>query len=292
MLNNQPLGFYGPETLVKDAQRHGLRFLPVDICISGWETSLEQTERERAPCLRLGLNYVKALRKTTAEAIVAERAKRPFRTMQDLVTRVPAINRRELRNLSALGAFNNLGEDYSAGYRITRRDALWDAELVSRPLEPLFKVSGEGERSVHWPLKPMTEIERVMTDIRLTGMSIGKHPIRFVRAMLNHRGVVPVADLWKEKDGGLVEVAGLIICRQRPATATGIVFLSVEDETGIVNVVVMSDLFERERAKIVNSPAAYITGVLQNLEDTVSVRALSIEPLEMIRPKIKSHDFH
>ena len=292
MLNNQPLGFYGPETLVKDAQRHGLRFLPVDIRISGWETSLEQTERERAPCLRLGLNYVKALRKTTAESIVAERVKRPFRTMQDLVTRVPAINRRELRNLSALGAFNNLGEDDSAGYRITRRDALWDAELVSRPLEPLFKVSGEGKRSVHWPLKPMTEIERVMTDIRLTGMSIGKHPIRFVRAMLNHRGVVPVADLWKQRDGGLVEIAGLIICRQRPATATGIVFLSVEDETGIVNVVVMSDLFERERAKIVNSPAAYITGVLQNLEGTVSVRALRIEPLEMIRPKIKSHDFH
>lgn len=289
MLNNQPLGFYGPETLVKDAQRHGLRFLPVDIRISGWESSLEQTKEGSAPCLRLGLNYVKALRKTTAEAIVAER---PFRTMQDLVTRVPAINRRELRNLSALGAFNNLGNYSRAEHRITRRDALWDAELVSRPLEPLFNVSGEEERSVDWPLKPMTEIERVMTDIRLTGMSIGKHPIGFVRAMLNHRGVVPVADLWKERDGGLVEIAGLIICRQRPATATGIVFLSVEDETGIVNVVVMSDLFERERAKIVNSPAAYITGILQNLEATVSVRAVRIEPLEMVRPKIKSHDFH
>ena len=115
MLNNQPLGFYGPETLVKDAQRHGLWFLPVDIRISGWETSLEKTEKEHAPCLRLGLNYVKALRKRTAEAIVAERAKRPFRTMQDLVTRVPAINRRELRNLSALGAFNNRGRGFLCG---------------------------------------------------------------------------------------------------------------------------------------------------------------------------------
>ena len=212
--------------------------------------------------------------------------------MQDLVTRVPAINRRELRNLSALGAFNHLRDEHPGERHITRRDALWEAALVSRPLEPLFSVNGEGKRNLHAPLEPMTEIERVMTDIRLTGMSIGKHPIRFVRAMLDHRGVVPVADLWKEKDGGLVEIAGLIICRQRPATASGIVFLSVEDETGIVNVVVMSDLFERERSKIVNSPAAYITGVLQNLEATVSVRALHIEPLEMIRPRIKSHDFH
>ena len=292
MLNNQPLGFYGPETLVKDAQRHGLRFLPVNIRISGWESSLERDESCNNPCLRLGLNYVKSLRQTTADAIVAERSKRPFRTMQDLVTRVPAINRRELRNLSALGAFNHLRDDHPGERYITRRDALWEAALVSRPLEPLFSVNGEGEQNLYAPLEPMTEIERVMTDIRLTGMSIGKHPIRFVRAMLDHRGVVPVADLWKEKDGGLVEIAGLIICRQRPATATGIVFLSVEDETGIVNVVVMSDLFERERAKIVNSPAAYITGILQNLEATVSVRALHIEPLEMIRPKIKSHDFH
>ena len=294
MLNNQPLGFYGPETLVKDAQRHGLRFLPVDIRISGWESSLERDEEVSRgdPCVRLGLNYVKALRQTTADAIVAERGKRPFGTMQDLVSRVPAINRRELRNLSALGAFNHLGNNLNltGHHRVTRRDALWDAELMSRPLEPLF--SGEGEKSLQSPLEPMTEIERVMTDIRLTGMSIGKHPIRFLRVMLDHRGVVPVADLWKEKDGGLVEIAGLIICRQRPQTASGIVFLSVEDETGIVNVVVMSDLFERERAKIVNSPAAYITGILQNLESTVSVRALRIEPLEMIRPKIKSHDFH
>ena len=293
MLNNQPMGFYGPETLVKDAQRHGLNFLPVDIRISRWESIPERPHSsgseqsgDQKLCVRLGFNYVKGMRQTTAESIIEERGRRPFGSMQDLVNRVPAINRRELRHMSALGALNHLGSKD----RKTRRDALWDAELMKRPLEPLFNREEESEKQS--PLKSMTEIERVMADIRITGMSIGKHPMRFVRSMLDQRGVVPVADLWRHKDGALIEIAGLIICRQRPSTASGIVFLSIEDETGIVNVVVMADLFEKERAQIVNSPAACITGILQNLESTVSLRAMHVAPLGMIQPRIKSHDFH
>ncbi len=217
--------------------------------------------------------------------LIAERNRRLFSSLHDLIIRVPRLNKNEVRNLSAAGAFHRI----SSHRLLTRRDALWDTEVVHRPVGPLFnKVEDLNESS---PLEQMTEIERVVTDLKLTGVSIGKHPITFLRARLNEWGVTPVTRLSELRNNSMVHLAGVVICRQRPSTAKGIIFLSLEDETGIVNVIVMPDIFEQSRFIVVNSPTLHIVGLLQNIESTVSVKALQIFPLEMLRVPIKSHDF-
>jgi len=284
MLNNQPMGFYAPMTLVKDAQRHGLHFLPVDIQQSQWACTLERDGKGEV-CVRLGFNYIRSFRRETAEAVIAARNQAPFTSMHDLCERVPELNKKELRNLSGAGALHHI----SSHRAITRRDALWDAELVSRPAGPLLGQIEEPHGPS--PLEQMTEMDRVVTDLKLTGVTIGKHPITFLRDRLARWGVTPVAALGRLHNNALVQVAGVVICRQRPGTGKGIVFLSLEDETGIANVIVMPDLFEKARATIVNFPALYIIGLLQNLESSVSVKALKVVPLEIAKASIKSHDF-
>ncbi len=285
MLNNQPMGFYAPMTLVNDAQRHGLHFLPVDIQRSQWLCTLERNGNEEL-CVRLGLNYIRGFRRETAQLLIAERNQMQFSSLHDLSKRVPELNKKELRNLSAAGALFRI----SSHRLTTRRDALWDAELVRRPVGPLL--SQIEERQEGSPLEQMTEMERVVTDLKLTGVSIGKHPIAFLRNRLNDMCVTPLTKLASLHNNALVQVAGVVICRQRPGTAKGIVFLSLEDETGIVNVIVMPDLFEQVRSTIVNFPALCIVGLLQNLESSISVKALKVLPLEMVRTSIKSHDFY
>lgn len=284
ILNNQPMGFYAPMTLVKDAQRHGLHFLPVDIQQSQWACTLERDGKGEV-CVRLGFNYIRSFRRETAEAVIAARNQAPFTSMHDLCERVPELNKKELRNLSGAGALHHI----SSHRAITRRDALWDAELVSRPAGPLLGQIEEPHGPS--PLEQMTEMDRVVTDLKLTGVTIGKHPITFLRDRLARWGVTPVAALGRLHNNALVQVAGVVICRQRPGTGKGIVFLSLEDETGIANVIVMPDLFEKARATIVNFPALYIIGLLQNLESSVSVKALKVVPLEIAKASIKSHDF-
>ncbi|MEP7270690.1 MAG: error-prone DNA polymerase [Acidobacteriota bacterium] len=285
MLNNQPMGFYAPMTLVKDAQRHGLHFLPADIHLSKWVCTLEWND-EGELCVRLGFNYIRSFRQETADSLIAERDRRDFSSMHDLSTRVPQMNKKELRNLSAAGVLHRI----SSHRLTTRRDALWDAELVRRPVGPLLSQIEEIIKGS--PLEQMTEMERVVTDLKLTGVSIGKHPIAFLRSRLDGRGVTPLIKLAGLHNNALVQIAGVVICRQRPGTAKGIVFLSLEDETGIANVIVMPDLFEKTRGAIVNFPALFIVGLLQNLESSISVKALKVVPLEMVKTSMRSHDFH
>jgi error-prone DNA polymerase len=300
MLNNQPMGFYHPATLVKDAQRHGLHFRPVDVQRSEWKCGLEggtvHSGKTGTPldvpaynrpghprvspffAVRLGFNYVRGLRKETGEAIAAAR---PFSSIADLVRRVPGIRKDELRMLAEIGAFHSLGID--------RRAALWEAEKALRPAGPLFEEVEAPEPAS--PLAPMQAPERMRADFYGTGLTIGPHPMYLYRASLALRGVLPAEELQYVPKGKLVKVAGCVICRQRPGTAKGFMFLSMEDETGIANAIVEPDLFETYREALVQAPYLLIEGVLQNQQGAVSVKLKRAEPLRFPAVEVPSHDF-
>jgi error-prone DNA polymerase len=282
ILNNQPMGFYAPATLVKDAQRHGLHFNPIDVTRSDWLCTIEEENGERR--VRLGMNYVKGLREQPARAILAARAQAPFASIQDLVDRVPELRKDELRKLSEIGALNFITESPTH-----RRAALWDSELATRPTGPLF---AKPQSLIPNPLPRMTETDRLNSDFRGTHLTIGKHPMAFHREKLNALGVTPAAQLKFVHNGRLVRIAGCIICRQRPGTAKGLLFLSIEDETGVSNAVVMPDVFDRERKTILNNSYLMIDGEMQNVDNVYTVRAAHFEPLHVAEQAVPSHDFH
>jgi error-prone DNA polymerase len=326
LLNNQPMGFYHPFTLVKDAQRHGVRFRPVDVTRSDRFCTLEEGEgdappEDRAPAVRLGLGYVRGLRAEAAVRIEAERAHRPFASLQDFVDRT-ALRRDEQRNLAEVGALNAFG--------LTRRSALWQVERAGRPRGPLFceaEAVGEmatavgpviprdsdrdGSRGIRGrdggflvarrdeaprndkdsPLPEMAFTERLTSDLAGTGLTVGPHPVSLYRAELFARGVRRAVDLPRLADGEYVRVAGSVICRQRPGTAAGFLFLTLEDETGLVNVIVRPDLFHREHAVLVGEAALEVDGLLQASEG-LSVRAVAVRKALAGVPATPARNFH
>ena len=277
LLNNQPMGFYHPAVLIKDAQRHGLRVMPIDITRSEWHCSLENLE------LRLGFNYVKGLRKQAGFAITEARRKAPFADIDDLARRVPMLRQDEMSKLAETGALNTLNAKH-------RRDALWKGSRAVRAVGPLLdqvpEVASES------PLDVMTVEERLHADYSGTGVNIGKHPMAHRREALDALGVTRAADLPYIRPNSTVRVAGCVIVRQRPGTAKGIVFLSLEDETGISNVVVMSEMFDAERSMLVTEPWLLVEGPIQNIDKVIHIRAKRIEPLPYQAIKSASHDFH
>jgi error-prone DNA polymerase len=283
MLNNQPMGFYSPLTLVKDAQRHGLHFLPVDATRSEWRCTIDRRENERV--VRLGFNYVKGLSQGTAEAIVAARKRKPFASLDDLRSRVPVMSKSEMTALAELGALNAIGERQRH-----RRDALWHSELALRPTGDLLADAGSPE--VASPLIEMDSVERLQADFANSGLSIGAHPMRFHRERLSQSGAVTARSLQRLPDGKRVRVAGAVICRQQPGTAKGFVFLSVEDETGIANVILRPDVFARLRPVVLSHPFLLIEGTLQNQRGVASIKASNVEPLSILESPIDSHDFY
>jgi error-prone DNA polymerase len=273
LLNNQPMGFYHPFTLVKDAQRHGVRFRPVDATRSDRPCTLEDGE------VRLGLLYVKGLRAEAAERIAAERAISPFASLQDFVDRT-GLRRDEQRVLAEVGALNAFG--------LTRRSALWQVEKAGRPRGPLFReLEPETDAS---PVPEMDLVERLASDLADTGLTVGPHPVGLYRALLAARGVKRAADLPHLADDQRVRVAGAVICRQRPGTAKGFMFLTLEDETGLVNVIVRPDLFEREHGVLVTAGVLEVDGVLQ-AKDGLTVRAQAVRPAPIAPVPVKSRDF-
>jgi error-prone DNA polymerase len=284
ILNNQPMGFYAPATLVKDAQRHGLHFNPIDVTRSDWLCSIEEENGERR--VRLGLNYVKGLREQAARAILAARVGAPFESIQDLTDRVPELRKDELRKLSEIGALN-----FITASPTHRRAALWDSELALRSSGPLF-ANNQQPIANSAPLAPMTSSERLNSDFRGTHLTIGKHPMAFHREKMDALGVTPAAQLKFVRNGRPVRIAGCIICRQRPGTAKGLLFLSIEDETGVSNAVVMPDVFDRERKTILNNSYLMIEGEMQNIDNVYTVRAAHFEPLHVAEEAVPSHDFH
>jgi error-prone DNA polymerase len=282
LLNNQPMGFYHPSTIIQDAQRHGLRALPVDVTRSEWKCTVVP---EESFALRLGFNYVRGLRKSTGEAIVAARAQRPFANIQNLVRRVPEMSKEELRDLAEIGALNFI----DGGRRSHRRDALWQSEAALRVTGPLLEPLQPNAEAT--PLAAMTREERVTADFRGMGLTVGRHPMALRRDELTQRGVLSATELKQSRDGEWVRIAGSVICRQRPGTAKGFVFLSLEDETGISNAIVTPDLFDANKLVLVSAPYLLIEGVLQNQQGVVSVRARRVEPLTFTQPVIQSKDF-
>ncbi|MGH9931304.1 MAG: DNA polymerase III subunit alpha [Pyrinomonadaceae bacterium] len=422
ILNNQPMGFYQPFTLVKDAQRHGLKVRPVDVTRSDWLCTIEEespgpkvqspksktkveaeafNERRQvrqiiapgvspgiaaskffgalekgdrgslleetisvAPCgaqeeileidsrayargyylppadagslngsneksgfesellsrslsLRLGLRYVKGLSEQSGKAIVRERMKRAFVSIDDLKNRVPELRKDEMRKLAAVGALNfiqagkglksqvsslksgtsrNVGEEawdlrletWDQG--VHRRDALWQVERVARPAGELYEELHEADGNS--PLAPMTRPERMDADFRGTGLTIGRHPVAYHRAELNKLGACRASDMQQMGDGSWISVGGWVIVRQRPGTAKGFVFLTLEDETGVANIIITPQLFDKNRSVLVDHPFLLIEGTLQNQDNVVSVKAKRIRPLSFKVASAPSHDFH
>jgi error-prone DNA polymerase len=291
LLNNQPMGFYSPAILVKDAQRHGLRVLPVDVLRSEWNCTIEGEDR----ALRLGLRYVRGLREEAGRSIVAAR---PFASIDELARLAPEVRKDEMNMLAEVGALNSVmgrcggsGMELLLGLKLAphRRDALWQAGRATRPAGPLLERLEEN--GVDSPLARMTTEERIQADFRGTGLTIGRHPMAYRRAEMNALGVTPAARLPYIPHGQRIRIAGPVIVRQRPGTAKGFVFLSMEDETGIMNAIITPSLFDRCRLEVLSEPYLLIDGVLQNQDNVISVKAGRIRAL---RPSAaaRSHDFH
>jgi error-prone DNA polymerase len=277
MLNNQPMGFYSPAILIKDAQRHGLRVLPVDVTKSEWDCALESP----GPHLRLGLRYARGLREEAARAILRAR---PFTSIDDLAFRVRELRKDELNRLAEIGALNSLHQAH-------RRDALWQTERAILPVGPLLAPLEEAANGEPSPLLPMNTEERLYADYHGTGVTIGRHPMAWRRAEMNARGVTRAVDLAKVPNGRLVRIAGAVIVRQRPGTAHGFVFMSMEDETGIMNAIVAPATYDRFKFVVLAERYLIIDGVLQNLDGVISVKAGRIQPLPAGAAP-SSHNFH
>ncbi len=357
LLNNQPMGFYHPATLVKDAQRRGVRFAPIDVQVSDWDCTVTPDG-----IVRLGLRYVSGLREEVGKQIAAspvsghqspvregvcpkcgcddpsmiERSdgcfcnvcshqwtentptQQRFASIDDLARRVP-LRRDEIRVLAEVGALNSFGMD--------RRSALWQVERVIRPAGELFEGEEEpqtedwrpatGDRGLAtvgpgpwtvdrgpWtvdgsaselsPLAPMTASERLVADYAGTSLTIGPHPMTFRRHELSMRGVMPAIDLPRVRTGRRVRTAGMVITRQRPGTAKGFVFLTLEDETGVANIIVRPDFYDKERLTLVEAPFLIVEGIVQTQDGVTAIKAERVLPLDGLSEgsSIESHDFH
>jgi error-prone DNA polymerase len=288
LLNNQPMGFYSPAVLIKDAQRHDLRVRPIDVQRSQPLCTLE-AEPGSAFSLRLGLNYAKGLQRAAADAVVNARTQAgEFRSIDDLAERVPALNRKDLVSLAQIGALNSLGDVEH------RRDALWQVEEAARAVCPLLRGNrnAQDETRKKTPLRKMSDEERLAADFSGTGLTTGPHPMAYHRAALRSDGILSAAELERCTNHRPVSIAGCVIARQRPGTAKGFVFLSVEDETGIANVIIQPDVFEANRLVVTRSRILRIDGLLQLQDGVIHVKAREIIPLDISRAEVRSHDFY
>ncbi|MEP6669843.1 MAG: error-prone DNA polymerase [Chthoniobacter sp.] len=273
LLNNQPMGFYSSATLIKDGQRRGLHFLPVSVCESEWNcTVIDDTT------VRLGLCVVNGLRKEHGAHLLLERMRAPFTSVADFNLRTK-LNKPEQRTLAKIGALHGLSAH--------RRDALWQIEL---PLDGEGLFARQAVRPPPAPLAPMNAWERLEADQSGMNLSIGKHPMRLLRDQVPHAW--RAADLSQAANGTYLQIAGQVICRQRPGTAKGFVFISLEDETGVANAIVVPQLFERCRLLITSESFLVIEGSLQNHENVIHVKAQRILPLSAPELTLaESHDF-
>lgn len=286
LLNNQPMGFYAPAVLVKDAQRHGLRVKPIDVQRSEYLCTLEH-EGGGSISLRMGLNYAKGLRKLAAEALLAARVQDgPFKSVDDLALRVPDINRKELMLLARIGALNTV-EDVEH-----RRDALWQVERAGRSVGPLLRGHSDAQPAASMPLRQMTTEERVAADFAGTGLTTGPHPMAYHREALRAQGLLTADDLTRSANEQYVHIAGCVVARQRPGTAKGFVFLSLEDETGIANIILTPDVFEQNRAVVTRSRFLGVDGHLQQQGAVIHVKAQRLTEISISSADMRSHDFH
>ncbi len=257
MLDGWPLGFYSPATLVADAQRHGVVVRPIDVQRSGWKTRIEPDGAVRLP-----LRYADGLREAAARRIEAAA---PFATTGELAARA-ALHRDELERLAEIGACAALG--------LARRAALWQVAALSGGLFSGAAPDGES------PLDEMSPFEETLADYRGTGITTGPHLLAHLRESLRRRGILSAAELRAVPNGRFVRAAGAVIVRQRPGTAKGFLFLTLEDETGTANAVVYPDLFQRHRAVLQRAGILLVEGPLQNQEGVIHVRGQRFTSLD------------
>jgi error-prone DNA polymerase len=284
LLNNQPMGFYSAATLVKDAQRHGLKVRPIDVTRSNWDCSLEETDGKIA--MRIGLRYVRGLQQIAGESLVEARKQRQFGSIEELARRVPDLSRTNLRMLAQIGALNNI----SADTQLHRRDALWQVEKAARRVGKLFE--GLIEQDTVSPLKQMEVEERLVSDYHGTGLTTGPHPMFYRRAEMHKLNIKSAAEMRVMAHGRTATVAGAVITRQRPGTASGLIFLTLEDETGYANVIVMPQVYEEYRQAVLGPKFIRVSGTIQNQDGIVHLKAEHIEALLVSAAQMASHDFH
>jgi len=273
LLNSWPMGFYHPATLVKDAQRRGVEVRPVDVQHSNWRCTWEEGT------VRLGFRYIHGFPRVAGERIVSERRKAVFTDLADLTDR-SRLSEDQLSRLAHVGALASLG--------LTRRQALWQAAEITSRRGPLLATLPPERTS---PLREMSPIEETIADYSGLHLTTGPHLLHYLRPDLDRRNIVPLGRLQTCRDGEHLRVAGAVIVRQRPGTAKGFVFLTMEDETGTAQVIIRPDLFREHRHLIVGSPVLLVEGGLQKRDGTLSVRARKFEGLEA-NAAIVSHDFH
>jgi error-prone DNA polymerase len=276
LLNNQPMGFYSPASLVQDARRHGIRTLPV--CV---QLSAEKCQVENDDTIRLGLISLKGVKTASRQKLLAARSDRPFLSLTDFLQRT-TFNPSERRVLAASGALNAL-----TGHR---RAALWHVESM-HPEDELFQQAATGEEQELSPLERMSLLERLQADYATTELTTGAHPMKLLRPRLD--GLCPAADLKNLPPGSQVKIGGAVITRQRPGTAKGFCFITVEDETGHANAIVRPTLFEQARLIINLVPALIISGRLQNESGVIHVMADKITAMPSDgMPEQASHNYH
>ena len=286
LLNNQPMGFYTPATIVKDAQRHGLKIKPACVSQSDWRCTVIDENT-----FQLGLCVVNGLRQEHAEELVRQRQDRPFESLDDFKQRVPLV-KDELRTLAELGALNCFVEHRRAAmWKVEERlhDDLLASQMVGTPRCGVR--SAQRANPTKSPLTPMTLPERVKADYETMNLTTGPHPMKLLRKNLPN--IWRAIDLVHARHGSTIQIAGNVICRQRPGTAKGFVFISLEDKTGVSNAIVDPDLFERFRLVITEEAFLLIEGQVQNSDGVVLIKARDIKPL--IHERLvgsQSHDFH
>jgi len=290
MLNSQPLGFYSSSQLVQDARRHGVEVRPVDVTTSDWECTLEspsqpspcQGEGEGRPAVRLGLLMVKGLSQASVERIVAARLRSPFADVEDLARRA-SLDQRDLRSLAAASALARL-----AGHR---RLAHWQATGA----EALPRLLSDAPIRESAPrLSAPTEGEDLVADYGSLGLTLGRHPLALLRRRLARMRLATASELSCLANGRPARIAGLVTCRQRPSTAKGVVFVTLEDETGYVNVVVWRDLVEKQRRELLHSSLLGVEGKIQREGEVVHLvaRRLTDHSWMLGRLAAPSRDFH
>jgi error-prone DNA polymerase len=279
---------------------------------------LDTRNSQTTPALRMGLRYARGLREEAARSLLRERMLAPFTSIHDLARRVPELRKDELTTLAEIGALNSIGLQI-ADYRLQifkpdqseicdlkseipscsglptrnslhRRDALWQVERAVRPSGPLLE--NQPEPDAPSPLAPMNHEERLVADFHGTGLTVGPHPMAYKRAWLNAMGIRRAIELRDLPTGKRLRIGGCVITRQRPGTAKGFVFLSLEDETGVANAIVRPDLFHQNRLLLTSERFLAVEGILQNQDNVISVRAERVQPLFVTQAETSSHDFH
>jgi error-prone DNA polymerase len=268
----------------------------------------------------MGLRYVRGLREEAGRSLIIERLRAPFASIHDLTRRVPELRKDELTTLAEIGALNAVAgktfviptpertrgaeesrysspgtqhsnpETRNSKLPLHRRDALWQVERAVRASGPLLEQNAEPDAPS--PLTPMNHEERLVADFHGTGLTVGPHPMAYRRAWLNAMGIRRASELRDIPNGKRLRIGGCVIVRQRPGTAKGFVFLSLEDETGVANAIITPDLFHQNRLLLASEKFLAIEGILQNQDNVISIKAERVQPLFVTKAETVSHDFH